>query len=358
VGSSFKIYDYTAAFEAGMKPYDTVLDTPTTFYTPGGPYTPHDYERASWSGTMTLIDAFAQSRNIPALRLADKVGIHKVIDVAHRFGVTSDIPAYLPVAIGAADLTLAEQVGSYSVFPNDGIRITPHYIRRVVSPDGNPMQERAPEVREVIPVDIAREMMTLLQAVVQHGTAAAASQMNHALGGKTGTTNDYTDAWFIGFSPSVTCGTWVGFDDRRSLGEKETGARVALPIWMDFMKVAIADNPNEQFPRANAPKKKLDVAVTADQQTAAAPPDTSDENVDTTLPPPPPQSAVPPPVPSNGAAPDDEAAPAAGPQLPAPKKPLVVPSQKPAVTPPQKPAVGTPQKPAIGTPKPNDEQQN
>jgi penicillin-binding protein 1A len=217
-------------------------------------------------------------------------------------------------------------VGSYSVFPNDGIRITPHYIRRVVSPDGSPLQERAPQVREVISVDIAREMMVLLQAVVQHGTAAAASQMNHALGGKTGTTNDYTDAWFIGFSPSITAGTWIGFDDRRSLGEKETGARAALPIWMEFMKVAVADRPNEQFSRANAPKKKLEVAVTPPDQPAPPPPaaESSDENVDTTPPPPPPQSAVPPPAPVNQDAPNDEAAPAQAPQLPAPNRPVVV----------------------------------
>jgi penicillin-binding protein 1A len=326
VGSSFKPYVYTAAMEAGMKPYDTVLDTPTTFFTASGPYTPHDYERGSWSGSMTLIDAFAQSRNIPALRLADKVGIRKVIEVAHRFGVTSDIPAFLPVAIGSADLTLAEQVGSYSVFPNDGIRITPHYIRRVVSPDGSPLQERAPQVREVISVDIAREMMMLLQAVVQHGTGAAAASMNHAFGGKTGTTNDYTDAWFIGFSPSVTCGTWVGFDDRRSLGEKETGARAALPIWMDFMKVAVADRPNEQFSRANAPKKKLEVAITPPDETATPPAaENSGDNVDITPPPPPPQNAVPPAAPVDQAAPNDEAAPAPGPQLPAPKRPTVVP---------------------------------
>ncbi len=326
VGSSFKIYDYTAAMEAGMKPYDTVLDTPATFFTASGPYTPHNYERGSWAGSMTLIDAFAQSRNIPALRIADKVGIRKIIELAHRFGVTSNIPAFLPVAIGSADLTLAEQVGSYSVFPNDGIRITPHYIRRVVSPDGNPIQERAPQVREVISVDIAREMMVLLQAVVQHGTAAAASSMNHAFGGKTGTTNDYTDAWFIGFSPSVTAGTWIGFDDRRSLGEKETGARAALPIWMDFMKVAVADRPNEQFPRANAPKKKLEVAITPpDQQPAAPAADNGDEVDESTPPPPPPQSAVPSPAPLNQPLPNDEPAPVAGPQLPAPKRPTVVP---------------------------------
>ncbi len=104
-------------------------------------------------------------------------------------------------------------------------------------------------------------MMQFLQAVVQHGTAASASQLKHPLGGKTGTTNDYTDAWFIGFSPSVTCGTWIGFDDRQTLGEKETGARAALPMWMDFMRAAIANKPNEAFATAGAPQKKLDVPV-------------------------------------------------------------------------------------------------
>jgi penicillin-binding protein 1A len=338
VGSSFKIYDYTAAMEAGMKPFDRVLDVPTTFATPGGPYTPHDYERGNFSGSMTLIDAFAESRNIPALRLADKVGIKTVIDVAHRFGVTSDIPAFLPVAIGAADLTLAEQVSSYSVFPNDGIRITPHYIRRVADPNGLPIEQRAPEVHEVISVDIAREMMQLLEAVVQHGTGAAASQLKHALGGKTGTTNNYTDAWFLGFSPSVTCGTWVGFDDPgRSLGEKETGARAALPIWMDFMKAAVASTPNEQFSRPNEPKKKLDVEVTpADQDQNAAPAQpAADDNGDQDDAPP--QTAAPvaepaTPPPTNPGLPNDQAAPQAA--VPAPKKPAATPQGTPQGTPP------------------------
>ena len=276
VGSSFKIYDYTAAFEAGAKPYDAISDAATTFYTASGPYTPHDYE-AGYAGTMTIIDAFAQSRNIPALRIADKVGIKKVIEVARRFGVTSPMPNFLPVAIGAADLTLAEQVASYSVFPNDGIRVTPHYIKRVTEADGTPVEVKASPVREVISVEIARKMMTLLEAVTQHGTAAAASDLHHALGGKTGTTNNYTDAWFLGFSPSITCGTWIGYDTRQSLGEKETGARAALPIWMDFMRVALADRPNEGFLRANAPKRQFQVALTP---VSAATRDSSDEGDD------------------------------------------------------------------------------
>ncbi len=274
-----------------MKPYDTVMDAPTTFFTAGGPYTPHDYE-AGYLGSMTLVNAFAESRNIPALRLADKVGIKKVIEVAHRFGVTSDIPAFLPIAIGAADLTLAEQVGAYSVFPNDGIRIAPHYIRRVMEADGQPMQQPRPQINEAISVDTAREMMVLLQAVVQHGTAAAAAQMKHALGGKTGTTNNYTDAWFIGFSPSVTCGTWIGFDNRQSLGEKETGARAALPIWVDFMKVAVADKPNEAFSKPNAPKKQIEVPAESDADAAPAPQPSQDTDTEDDAPKKGPEPAV------------------------------------------------------------------
>ena len=242
VGSSFKPYVYTAAIEAGAKPGDTIVDGPVSF----GTYTPHNYEN-DYKGRMTLINAFAESRNIPALKLADRVGIQKVIDVAHRFGVTSNIPAYLPIALGAVEITLEEQVASYSVFPNDGIRVKPRLIRKVENADGITLWEEPPAVNEVISKQPARTMMSLFEAVMQHGTGAAAAQLNHPLGGKTGTTSDYTDAWFLGFSPSVTCGVWVGFDTNQSLGNKETGARAALPIWMNVMRVAIAGKDDERF---------------------------------------------------------------------------------------------------------------
>ncbi len=259
VGSSFKPYVYTTAVEAGAKPSDIIVDGPASFYTPNGPYTPHNYE-GDYKGAMTLLNAFAESRNIPALKLANQVGIRKVIETAHRFGVTSNIPAFLPVAIGSADLTLYEQVQSYSVFPNDGIRIEQHYIRKVTQANGMPLDEPPAQVSEAISVETARTMMQFLQAVTRMGTGAAAAQLKHPLGGKTGTTNDFTDAWFIGFSPSVTCGTWIGYDNHQSLGEKETGAKAALPMWIDFMRAAIANKPNEAFPEGNAPKKELDVA--------------------------------------------------------------------------------------------------
>jgi penicillin-binding protein 1A len=242
-GSSFKPYVYTAAVEDGVKPTDIVVDAPVRF----GDYTPHNYEN-DYKGAMTVANALAESRNIPALKLAARIGIRKVIDMAHRFGVTSNIPAYLPVALGAVEITLEEQVASYAVFPNDGIRVAPRLIREVSNADGISLWQDTPAVNEVIDQETARTMMTMLQGVTEHGTGSAAAQLNHPIGGKTGTTSDFTDAWFLGFSPSVTCGVWVGYDSRESLGNKETGAVTALPIWINFMRAAIAGKDDEQFP--------------------------------------------------------------------------------------------------------------
>jgi penicillin-binding protein 1A len=257
-GSSFKPYVYTTAVENGAKPTDIIVDAPVSF----GGYSPHNYE-GDYKGPMTLLNAFAESRNIPALKLAAQVGIHKVIDMAHRFGVTSNIPAYLPVALGAVEITLQEQVASYSVFPNEGVRVTPRLVRKVSNADGITLWEAPPSINEVIDQRTARTMMIFLRQVTAHGTGAAAAQLNHPLGGKTGTTSDFTDAWFIGFSPSVTCGVWVGYDSRQSLGEKETGAKAALPIWMNFMRQAIAGKDDEQFLDDAADDKTLKASATA-----------------------------------------------------------------------------------------------
>jgi penicillin-binding protein 1A len=254
-GSSFKPYVYTAAVEQGANPREMIVDSPVSF----GSYVPHNYD-GKYLGSISLLHAFADSRNIPALKLAEHVGIRKVIDVAHRFGISSNIPAYLPVALGSVEVTLEEQVAAYSSFPNDGIRIAPRLIRRVTSPEGTPMWMDTPDVREATSTKTARTMMVFLKEVTAHGTGAAAAALKHPLGGKTGTTNDFTDAWFLGFSPSITCGTWVGFDNRESLGEKETGARAALPIWMDFMRTAIAGKDDETFPGETKAEPSVAVA--------------------------------------------------------------------------------------------------
>jgi len=262
VGSSFKPYVYTAAIDQGATPDDTILDAAVTFETPSGPYSPHNYDE-KFEGIITLRRSLAQSRNIPALKLADRIGIKTVIDYAHRFGITSNIPAYLPVAVGAADITLFEQTSAFSVFPDDGVRLTPRYITKVTDYEGRVLEEDFPDVKDVISARTARIMTSMLREVVLHGTGIAAASMKYPLGGKTGTTNDFTDAWFVGFSPSVTCGVWVGFDEKKSLGNKETGARAALPIWMDFMKVALAAGDPGEFqpppvPPASAVAHRLD----------------------------------------------------------------------------------------------------
>jgi penicillin-binding protein 1A len=259
-GSSFKPFVYTAAVDQGADPDDLILDAPATFNSAGTPYTPRNFDRR-FEGTITLRHAMAESRNIPAVKLAQKVGMPTVADYARRFGMTSPILPFLPVALGAADLTLYEQTAAYTVFPNDGLRIEPRYIRKVTDYEGHVLEQDFPDARDVVSERTARTMVTLLEEVVKHGTGSAARKLNHPVAGKTGTTNDYTDAWFIGFTPSLTSGVWVGYDEKKNLGENETGGHAALPIWIDFMRTVVADpgRRDERFLRASKDKSKLAV---------------------------------------------------------------------------------------------------
>jgi penicillin-binding protein 1A len=212
--------------------------------------------------------ALAQSRNIPALKLADSVGIKTVIDYAHRFGVTSNLPPYLPVALGAAEATLFDQTSAFSVFPNDGVRVTPRYITKVTDYEGRVMEEDYPEVRDVVSARTARIMTSMLHEVVMHGTAISAASLKYPLGGKTGTTNDFTDAWFVGFSPSLTTGVWIGYDEKKTLGAKESGAHAALPIWIDFMKSALEGKDPGSFTPPDLPAKNAAHVDTPDSAPA------------------------------------------------------------------------------------------
>jgi penicillin-binding protein 1A len=247
VGSSFKIYVYTDAIEKGATPFDTILDAPFTTISGGQPYSPRNYDE-KFEGNITLRRALAGSRNVPAVKLAEKIGISTVVDEARRFGITTPLPPYLPLALGAADMKLIEHVSAFTVFPNDGIRIDPHLIRRVTSYDGALLEEAHPEVHDVTSPEVARTMTAMLEEVIQFGTGIQAKSMGRPAAGKTGTTQDYTDAWFIGFTPQITAGVWVGFDDKQiSLGKKETGARAALPIWIEFMQNGLAGMPPLEF---------------------------------------------------------------------------------------------------------------
>ncbi len=246
-GSSFKIYVYADAIEKGSSPFDTIVDTPFTAISGGQPYSPRNYDE-KFEGTITLRRALAGSRNVPAVKLAEKIGINSVVDMTKRFGITTPLPPYLPLALGAADMKLIEHVSAFTVFPNDGIRIDPHMIRRVTSYDGALLEEAHPEVHDVISPEVARTMTAMLEEVIQFGTGVQAKALGRPTAGKTGTTQDYTDAWFMGFTPQLTAGVWVGFDDKQiSLGKKETGARAALPIWLQFMKEALEGQPVLDF---------------------------------------------------------------------------------------------------------------
>ena len=247
VGSSFKPYVYTTAVEKGASPFDTIVDAPFSTISGGQVYAPRNYDE-KFEGTITLRRALAGSRNVPAVKLAERVGINSVVDMAKRFGITTPLPPYLPLALGAADMKLLEHVSAFTVFPNDGIRIDPHMIRRVTSYDGALLEEAHPEVHDVISPEVAHTMTAMLEEVVQFGTAIKAKSIGRPAAGKTGTTQDFTDAWFIGFTPQITAGVWVGYDDKQiSLGKRESGALAALPIWMEFVEKGMAGIPVVDF---------------------------------------------------------------------------------------------------------------
>jgi penicillin-binding protein 1A len=265
-GSSFKVYVYANALEQGMTPFDTIVDEPVAFRSGGQNYSPRNYDN-KFEGRITLRRALADSRNVPAVRILDKVGVNSTIELARKFGIASPLPPYLPLALGAADLTLFEHTSAFTVFPDDGIHIEPHYIRRVTTYDGVVLEEPKPDVTDVIPPETARTMVAMLEEVVQFGTGVHAKELGRPSAGKTGTTNDFTDAWYIGFTPQITTGVWVGNDDPRiSLGKKETGAQAALPIWLEFMQKATEGTPLEDFPNVVplekiAPTKQVQVDV-------------------------------------------------------------------------------------------------
>lgn len=303
VGSSFKPYVYSTAIEKGMTPFDTVLDAPFTTISGGQPYSPHNYDE-KFEGVITLRRALAGSRNVPAVKVAERVGMTNVVETARRFGITSPLPPYLPVALGAAEITLLEHTSAFTVFPDDGIRIEPHFIRRVTSYDGAMLEEARPVVHDVIAPEVARTMLAMLEEVVQFGTAVRAKELRRPVAGKTGTTNDFTDAWFIGFTPSLTAGVWVGYDDKQvSLGNRETGAKAALPIWIEFMKSATEGKPVEDFPNVEPLAK---TALTKEVKV-----DTPDSA---------PTEEVPEGPPAKSAPPTRPAPPSPAPQHPAPQK--------------------------------------
>ena len=268
MGSIFKPIVYTAAIDRGFTPVSVFVDEPVSF--DAGPnqarYAPLNYDR-TFEGPVTLRRALEQSRNIPAVRAMQDVGAQQVVSYAAKFGFPENMPPYLSLALGAAEATLVEVTSAYSAYPNQGVRMQPYAVTDIADREGNVLQENRPQPHEAIRADTAYVMTHLLRGVVQRGTAAAARALDWPLAGKTGTMDEDTDAWFVGFDPNISVGVWVGYDEKKPIGNGETGATAALPIWMDFMRAYIdarADRtmPPEFEPPGNIVFLTLDSGIT------------------------------------------------------------------------------------------------
>ena len=242
VGSLFKGILYAAAIDQGWTASSIVMDEPVSFEVgPGQPlYKPTNYDN-EYEGPITIRRALEDSRNIPAVWLMNEVGPDTVVDFARRVGFSSPIPPFLSVALGSAEATLLEVTNAYSVFPNAGRRMLPFMVQRVLDREGIALEETRPQSRDALREDTAFIIANLMQGVVQRGTGQRARfALDWPLGGKTGTVDEYTDAWFVGFDPDITLGVWVGYDEKRTLGDREQASAVALPIWIDFMEAHVA----------------------------------------------------------------------------------------------------------------------
>jgi len=233
-GSTFKPFVYLAALEAGFTPSDTIFDGPISIVADPNqpPYEPSNYD-LKFRGILTLRRALEHSINVPTVRLAEVVGLEHVIEVAHRLGIRQRLAAYPSLALGAFEVTLAEMASAFSVFANQGLAFTPYTFERITDANGDLLEKTHPDAREVASPQACFQLLEILKGVTQRGTAAAAARLGLNIAGKTGTTSDFTDAWFVGMTPRYTIGVWIGNDLKTvSLGPGMEGAKVALPVWM------------------------------------------------------------------------------------------------------------------------------
>jgi penicillin-binding protein 1A len=251
-GSAFKPFVYLAALEAGRAPTEELDDSPIRYVSAGKVWAPENYD-GKFRGPVTMAQALAESINVPTIRLLEQLGVNPVIDAARRSGIQSPLPPDLTLALGSGDVTLLELTAAYGTFANQGVRMEPLMVRYVTDAQGRLVEENVPQGREAIDPAVANGLTQMLRGVVEHGTGVAARVLERPVAGKTGTTNDFSNAWFVGYTPSIVAGVWVGHDRPRSLGYEETGARAALPIWVAVMRAALRGQPVEEFPAAPTP---------------------------------------------------------------------------------------------------------
>jgi penicillin-binding protein 1A len=248
-GSAFKPFVYVAAVEAGFTPATVIDDAPVTYPLGrnGKPWKPDNYDR-KFRGPTTLQQAVEESINVVTVKLQERIGVDRTIRVARRVGISSPLNADLTLALGSSDLSLLELTSAYSALANQGVWVEPTVIRYVTDAQGKLLFEDVPQGTEAMAPAVAYVITHMLEGVVERGTGQGANVLGRAIAAKTGTSNDYSNAWFIGFTPHVVTGVWVGYDRPRSLGRDETGSRVAVPIWTSYMSKVLAHTAKEDFP--------------------------------------------------------------------------------------------------------------
>ncbi|MCX8022986.1 MAG: PBP1A family penicillin-binding protein [Syntrophorhabdaceae bacterium] len=247
-GSAFKPIIYLAALEMGLSPNYTLLDAPITIVNPYTkvPWSPKNY-RNEYYGTVTMRKALELSLNTATVRLLEKIGVEKAIEMAKRLHLTSKFEPNLSLALGTTEVLPIELAAAYATFARGGVYIHPVSIKNITSNEGEEIFNEVYETERVVSEEAAYNLVDIMKGVIKSGTAKGASKMPYSLAGKTGTTDDFKDAWFVGFSPHLLCLVWVGYDKGTYLGNKESGATAALPIWMEFMSRALPFYPNEDF---------------------------------------------------------------------------------------------------------------
>jgi len=246
-GSAFKPVLYAAALASGLPPTKALRDEPFEVELKGSPpYIPVNYS-GRYSGPVTLRSALERSLNAASVDLLMQIGYQRVMDMAQRLGIRSELKPYPSLALGVFDVSLQEMVSAYGTFTNRGILVSPRYIRRVLNRQGQVLWEPPLQLSDALSPDVAYLTTSLLEGVIQRGTGRRAATLGMPIAGKTGTTDDYKDAWFIGYTPDLSAGAWVGFDKPANLGNREAGSRAALPIWMTFMRKAGAQMPSDEF---------------------------------------------------------------------------------------------------------------
>ncbi len=267
-GSAFKPFIYAAALEKGYTPSTILMDSPVEYSDPdGGTYwAPKNYDK-NFMGPITFRNALAHSRNVVTVKILEDIGVGYALQFIKRLGIESPVQRNLSIALGTSGISMLELTSAFAIFANGGEKIKPIFIKKIATMKGEVLEENLPYMemeeeegteegtdlstpdsgQQVISPQHAFIMTHLLEGVVQHGTGQRAKILGRPIAGKTGTSSDYSDAWFIGYTPSLLTGVWVGFDDKTSLGKNETGARAALPIWISFMEVALRNTPIETF---------------------------------------------------------------------------------------------------------------